>query len=54
MVYLIFSPTETEKNGERMYWSNEFGWCDYDSAERFAESDRKSLKLPFGGEWIVE
>jgi hypothetical protein len=36
------------------WWSNDIGWVDYDSADRFDEEEKDSLWLPFDGEWVAE
>lgn len=38
--------------GTGMYWSNEFGWCDFDQADRFTKEEAKTLNLPLDGEWL--
>lgn len=36
----------------KLYWSNEFGWCNRDDATEFTESERYSANLPDGGKWL--
>ena len=39
-------------NDDTLYWSNETGWVDLDSADRFNDKERRSLNLPMEGYWI--
>lgn len=40
--------TEMDDEGEILYWSNEDGWVDKDSATLFTDDERKTLTLPQG------
>lgn len=44
--WVIASTTEAHT-----YWSNEDGWTDLSGATVFADGERKTLRLPDGGEW---
>ena len=46
-MYVIGSKVE-----ENVFWSNEFGWADLDSAERFTIEEKQELNLPMDGYWI--
>ena len=39
------------KNDEELYWSNQWGWCDIDEADRFSEDEKNTLNLPLEGKW---
>lgn len=39
-------------NGD-LWWSNEHGWGDQESATRFTQAERYRLSLPLGGYWRV-
>jgi len=49
--WVVYSAEASAWEGEPMYWSNEFGWVDLESATRFTEDETKRLNLPTGGEW---
>ena len=36
-----------------LFWSNEDGWTDRDSATVFTAQERDTLRLPLGGMWII-
>lgn len=40
------------EDGMGLYWSNEMGWVDKASADKFTEEDIKTVSLPMGGKWI--
>jgi len=40
------------KTGE--YWSNEDGWVDRKSADKFTVNEAQRLKPPIDGEWLYE
>lgn len=35
----------------KLYWSNEFGWCNLSAADRFTGEEKTKLNLPMEGEW---
>ena len=35
-----------------LWWSNEDGWVDQDSASRFTTGERYSYRLPLEGCWL--
>ena len=35
-----------------LFWSNNDGWVDFESATVFSLNDRYVLNLPIGGDWI--
>ncbi len=35
-----------------MFWSNEFGWTDIESADGFSQEEMESLRLPIDGKWF--
>ena len=50
--WMIASSTLRTDDGEEvLYWSNQDGWVEQPDADRFTESERKTLNLPIGGEW---
>jgi hypothetical protein len=46
MTYLI-------KRGDWDYWNNRDGWGPHENADVFSEADKKRLRLPIGGRWVV-
>lgn len=38
---------------EMLFWSNDFGWVGFDSADRFTGADRKLFGLPGLGGGLV-
>lgn len=40
-----------EETGDRLYWSNRYGWVPEDEADQFTEEESDELNLPLGGEW---
>lgn len=44
--YVIYSPNESAISDGAGFWSNEEGWCEFDAAERFTQTEKKSLNLP--------
>jgi hypothetical protein len=44
--YKIYSPHE------ELWWSNELGWADLDSATMFTEEEHTWMNLPIGGTWV--
>lgn len=44
--------TESELfHGEPLFWSNDLGWVDFESATQFEKWEKDSIDLPMGGEW---
>lgn len=39
-------------NDPTMFWSNESGWTDIDSADSFTLAERLRLNLPVDGQWL--
>lgn len=35
-----------------LYWSEESGWVDLESADTFSDREKESLSQPIGGEWV--
>ena len=46
---MFFIINEKNKN---LFWNNEHGWVDFDSADSFSVEESRSLNLPDEGEWI--
>lgn len=40
--------SEMNEDGDRLYWSNEDGWVDYESATLFTNMERQCLRAPEG------
>jgi len=38
---------------EQLYWSNDDGWVDADSATVFTQEERDTLNLPMSGVWEI-
>ena len=36
---------------ETLYWSNDHGYVDKESATRFTDDEKHTLRLPLEGEW---
>tara|TARA_Y100000034_G_scaffold127663_1_gene180914 strand:- start:1019 stop:1420 length:402 start_codon:yes stop_codon:yes gene_type:complete len=56
LIYIIRGTTKNETDpleGYPLYWSNEDGWVDYDSADQFSQEERDKLNLPMNGEWML-
>jgi len=51
-MYYIYSKEESEREGEPMFWSNQFGWTTFESATDFKEEEAKLYRLPIGGAWV--
>ena len=51
-LYLI-QGEETEEN-EYLYWSNDLGWVDKDSATKFTKDEINKLNMPLGFTGIVK
>ena len=50
--YVIRSTDETDdETGAALYWRNDTGWSDRDTADVFAPDERDALTLPIGGVW---
>lgn len=45
-------PSFMVTNGQ-LYWSNDLGWVDKDSADEFTSDERNKLNLPMGGSWVL-
>ena len=41
-----------QKPNRDLWWSNEDGWVDFDSADQFTEEDVYYANLPLEGEWV--
>lgn len=39
------------KDDDELYWSNEWGWGDYEGCEHFTFEETEYLELPIGGKW---
>ena len=39
---------------EKLFWSNELGWCDRLEADWFSSVDVEMLILPIDGKWAEE
>lgn len=53
MSILIQSTIETdEETGEPLYWHNEDGWVEIESANSFSEEETEWMNLPAGGRWV--
>ena len=46
---MFFIKNTTNSN---LFWNNENGWVDFDSADSFSVEEQRSLNLPNEGEWI--
>lgn len=40
------------KDNQHEFWSNEFGWTDFEEADYFTEDEKQDYNAPLGGEWI--
>ena len=40
------------ENDDSLFWSNEYGWVDYYSADSFDDDEHKVLNLPANGKWF--
>ena len=52
--WVIISADPHDLGGDPLYWSNEQGWVDKESAGRFTYSERCTLRLPIHGAWVRE
>lgn len=50
--YRIVGEEELDEDGSCLFWSNELGWVDKESADVFSLEERMTLELPVGGAWI--
>ena len=51
--WIIESSSEKDdETGESLYWSNELGWVDKESATRFSTGDIGNVYKPIGGLWV--
>ena len=50
MKYVIYNPEESELQDEPMFWSNEQGWGDLESADFY--SAPRTITLPIDGIWL--
>lgn len=53
-VWLIAGTGDNERDtmtGELLYWSNRDGWVDILTADRFSDTEMRTLRLPVGGAW---
>lgn len=41
-----------DETGKPLYWSNDMGWVDKDSADKFTHAEKKRLNLPMGGKYV--
>jgi hypothetical protein len=44
----------TDCDGSELYWSNEDGWVDKESATIFSEEELKTMNLPIGMKISIE
>lgn len=42
-----------EETGEPLYWCNQCGWVDRESATVFNYLETTTLDLPLGGRWVA-
>lgn len=42
---------KSSENNDEM-WSNEFGWVNTPTFDLFTPSEKDTLDLPIGGEWV--
>lgn len=42
------------KDLDDIFWSNETGWTDYESATLFSTEERESFTPPLGGIWCSD
>ena len=40
------------EDNSAMFWSNEYGWTDIESADSFSIEEIESLRLPMQGKWF--
>lgn len=45
-IYVIYNQDEDA------YWSNDEGWVDIESADKFTLAEKMKYNLPLGGEWL--
>jgi hypothetical protein len=44
--WVLYSPAESKIQGEPVYWSNDHGWGDLDSATRFNDEEKGTMDFP--------
>jgi hypothetical protein len=42
-----------DAEGEQLFWSNDFGWGNYDGCDKFSEKETEEYNLPIDGEWVT-
>jgi hypothetical protein len=51
--YSIRSLDERDDDtNELLYWSNDIGWVGAECCDSFTRSERETVNLPIGGEWV--
>lgn len=48
-MWVVYSANESRLQDEDMYWNNELGWVDLESATQFATPE---FYAPTTGEWV--
>lgn len=54
ITYKIVSTNEKDDDGTFLYWSNENGWVDKESADNFTIEEQKTLNLPTFSKWELQ
>jgi hypothetical protein len=51
--YAVIRCTVLDVDGHTLWWSNEDGWTDIQSATFFAPDEVETMRLPLDGVWCV-
>jgi len=56
--YRIFSQSESDRQGEPMYWSNTWGWTSFEYSDSFTQEEKDKFHLPSIGvpdaKWVKD
>ncbi|MGE4593384.1 hypothetical protein [Alcaligenes sp.] len=44
--WVVYSPNESNLSDSAAFWSNEFGWVQFDQATRFSTAETQRLQPP--------
>ncbi|MBY4673887.1 hypothetical protein K6W12_24960 [Burkholderia multivorans] len=44
--WVVYSPNESATSDGAGFWSNEYGWVEFDQATRFSAEESRTLALP--------
>lgn len=51
--YFIMSKEERDfEKDVPLFWNNEDGWVNFDSATEFSEQEQKEFHLPLNSKWV--